>query len=137
MKAVSPRVPRKFVPESELNLPESERFSAMLKGLTLDDEDVIKESLFIQETDEKGEIKFAAKMARQRRFALHVGLMSVSNLVDESGAQIAIARESTPSEFGIHKITNESLQAIPASIRDEIANEIIQSMQPTKADRKN
>lgn len=132
MIALDPRKQVSYVAISDRKLPENEQVKFILKSLTLNDEAVINDSLFIR----SGET-VRASMSTQHATAINVGLVDVIGLKDSEGNILTLGYEESPNEWGVIEIKPEFLTRIPASIRTEIARVIIASLEPSAADRKN
>lgn len=132
MIALDPRKQVSYVAISDRKLPENEQVKFILKSLTLNDEAVINDSLFIR----SGET-VRASMSTQHATAINVGLVDVIGLKDSEGNTLTLEYEKSPNEWGVIEIKPEFLTRIPASIRTEIARVIIASLEPSAADRKN
>ena len=133
MKAVSPRQVTRFVPSCDQALPIEEQTTIIIKPLTVDEESILDDSQWRVDTDGTRKFSFSSKML----MALHIGLGSIENFVDENGERITVEREEFADEFGVKRIKNETLERIPKAIRDEIALKIITSNSPTEQQRKN
>jgi hypothetical protein len=132
MIALDPRKQVSYIAKCDKDLLDNEQVIFVLKAISIKDEDVIKDALFIRSGD-----SIRASMSNQQAIALHVGLVDVINLKDHDGNTFVLEYDKTPNEYGILEIKAEFLSRIPASVRSEIARVIIDSLEPSEADRKN
>lgn len=125
MKLLDPRKQFEYTLKSEMKVPESDRVSAIIKGLTLSDETQIIDALY------SGKGERVVSIAGQQLMAIKVGLVDFKNLKDSEGKKVEIERD----EQGL--VSDEFLARIPNDIRQEIARVILDSMQPSGYDLKN
>lgn len=125
--ALDPKQTFEFVLQDDLDLPEDQRTSFTLRGLTVSEEATVTDSMIAATS---GVDEFSLRTGTHQLTVLRLGLKGWSNFNDAEGKPVAF---ETIKGHPKH-ITDECLDRILPKHRQEIANAILERGSVTEAE---